>query len=61
MNRNCGELETGEGQKRRNGGAGGLELSHLIIGEGRGGRYRERGCGDSGDDVLILIPRGRGG
>ena len=33
MNRNCGELETGEGQKRRNGRVGGLELSHLMIGE----------------------------
>ena len=54
-------METGEVQKRRNGGAGGLELSHLMIGEGRGGRHRERGGGDSGDDVIILIPRGRGG
>ena len=61
LNRNCGELETGEVQKRRNAGAGGLELSHLMIGEGRGGRHRERGGGDSGDDVIILIPRGRGG
>ena len=53
-------METGEVQKRRNGGAGGLKLSHLMIGEGRDGRHRERSGGDSGDDVIILIPRGRG-
>ena len=38
-----------------------MELSHLMIGEGRGSRYRERGGGEGVDNVISLISRGREG
>ena len=42
----------GEGQKSGNGGAGGLELSHLMIREGKGSRCRKGGDSESIYDVI---------